>query len=247
MKRWRVLFLLALAGMPAVAGDTSPVAPFSTAAPGASLPPPWRLATLPGIKNHTRYSLVKDGESVVLRADAAASMASLVHPLNLDAKQLPIFSWRWKISNALRNSDLHTRAGDDFPARVYVLFDYDAGRLSFLQRMKLALARKRYGADVPTAALCYVWDGKAATGTSVWSSYTDRVRMIVVESGTANLNRWRHGERDVVADFRAAFGEDPPAISGIAIVSDTDNTGESTTALFGDISFRAAQQARDDK
>ncbi|MEO8165601.1 MAG: DUF3047 domain-containing protein, partial [Betaproteobacteria bacterium] len=100
---------------------------------------------------------------------------------------------------------------------------------------KVYLARKRYGQDVPTAALCYVWDARAPVGTSVWSPYTDRVRVIVVESGTANLNRWREVQRDLVADFRAAFGEEPPPIAGIAVASDTDNTGESVTAMFGDI------------
>ncbi len=241
MKFFPILFLLAHAGMPfAAAGDATLVTPFSTAVPGLALPPPWRFATLPGIKNHTRYTLVNDGQSVVLRADAAASMASIVHPLKLDAGRFPIVSWRWKISNVLRNSDIRTRAGDDFPARVYVLFDYDTRKLPVIQRMKLAIARKRYGADVPTAALCYVWDGKAAAGTSAWSAYSDRVRMIVVEGGSGNLDRWRSEERDVAADFRAAFGEEPPEVSGVAIVSDTDNTGESATAMFGDINFRAA-------
>ena len=224
----------------AAAGEAALVTPFSTAAAGSALPPPWRFTTLPNIRNHTRYTLVNDGQSVVLRADAAASMASIVHPLRLDAGRFPIVSWRWKISNVLRDADIRTKAGDDFPARVYVLFDYDTSKLPVMQRMKLAIARKRYGADVPTAALCYVWDGKAAAGTSVWSAYSDRVRMIVVESGSGNLDRWRSEERDVAADFRAAFGEDPPLVSGVAIVSDTDNTGESATALFGDISFRAA-------
>jgi hypothetical protein len=230
-----------MAGMPSVAAaEASAVTPFSTAAAGQALPPPWRFTTLPGIKNQTRYSLVKDGQSVVVRADAAASMASIVHPLNLDAGRFPIVSWSWKISNVLRDADIRTKAGDDYPARFYVLFDYDTGKLSFMQRMKLAIARKRYGADVPTAALCYVWDGKAAAGTSAWSAYSDRVRMIVVESGTGNLDRWRSEERDVAADFRAAFGEEPPMVSGVAIVSDTDNTGESASAMFGDIAFRAA-------
>ena len=63
------------------------------------------------------------------------------------------------------------------------------------------------------------------------------MRVIVVESGSANLNRWREVRRDVVADFRAAFGEDPPAISGVAVATDTDNTGESATAFYGDIRF----------
>lgn len=236
-----VLLLFVLGGTPApAAGDPPPVAPFSTANPGAALPSPWRLATLPNIRNATRFALVNDDDAVVLRADASASMASIVHPLKLDAKRFPILSWRWKVANVLANADIRKKAGDDYPARVYVMFDYDSGRLSLIQRMKMAIARKRYGTDIPTAALCYVWDGKASAGTSVWSAYTDRVRMIVVESGTGNLNRWRSVERDIVADYRAAFGEDPPAISGVAVVSDTDNTGESATAYFGDIGLRAA-------
>ena len=196
---------------------------------------PWRITTLPNVKRATRYALVADGETVVLRAEANASMASVMHPLKIDPKVLPFIAWRWKVSNILQKSDISSRAGDDFPARVYVLFDYDISKLSILQRAKMRLARSRYGKDVPTAALCYVWDGKAPVGTSVWSPYTDRVRVIVVESGSANLNRWREVQRDLVADFRAAFGEDPPAISGVAVASDTDNTGESATAFYGDI------------
>lgn len=236
-----VVLLLFVPGSMTVtaAGEPLPVTPFSLAAPGPALPSPWRLATLPGIRNATRYTLVNEDNAVVLRADASASMASVMHPLKLDARQFPILAWRWKVANLLAKADIRAKSGDDYPARVYVMFDYDAGRLSFIQRMKMALARKRYGADVPTAALCYVWDGKASAGTSAWSPYTDRVRMIVAESGAAHLNRWRSVERDVVADYRAAFGEDPPAISGVAVATDTDNTGESATAYFGDISLRA--------
>ena len=232
--------MLALAGSPrATAADpsNSAIAPFSAASPGAELPAPWRITALPNVKRATRYALVADGETVVLRAEANASMASVMHPLKLDPKVLPFIAWRWKVSNILRKSDIRSRAGDDFPARVYVLFDYDVSKLSIVQRAKMYLARSRYGKDVPAAALCYVWDGKAPVGTSVWSPYTDRVRVIVVESGSANLNRWREVQRDVVADFRAAFGEDPPAISGVAVASDTDNTGESATAFYGDIRF----------
>lgn len=231
--------LLVLAGMPATAAGETSVTPFSTANPGTALPPPWRLTTLTGIKNPTRYSVARDNDVVVLRAEAQASMASVVHPLKLDPKQLPVISWRWKISNVLRTANMQVKTGDDFPARVYVLFDYDTRKLPLMQRMKLAIARQRYGPDIPAAALCYVWDGKAAAGASGWSTYTDRVRMIVVESGAEHVNDWRRAERDIVADYRAAFGEDPPAVSGVAIVSDTDNTGESVTAMFGDISFHA--------
>jgi hypothetical protein len=227
------LILLALSAGAAHCADSA-ITPFSVGSPG-SFPPPWHIVTLAKPKRPTQYALVADEGTIVLRAEAKASMASLVHPLRLDPNHLPFISWRWRISNTLDKADLRTKAGDDFPARVYVLFDYDVGKLSLLQRIRIFLARKLYGREVPAAALCYVWDGKAPVGTSAWSPYTDRVRVIVVESGSMNINRWREAERDLVADFRAAFGEAPPAISGVAVASDTDNTGESVTAWFGDI------------
>jgi hypothetical protein len=231
--------LLAVAGIPIFAANAAEVpvlAPFSDAVPGAPLPAPWKLTTLPGIGRHTRYTLVRDGDAVVLRGDAEASMAGVAHPLKLDVRTHPVIEWRWKILSLLKKSDIATKAGDDFPARVYVLFDYDIRKLSFSVRARIRLARL-YGADVPLAALCYVWDGKTPTGTSVWSAYTDRVRMIVAESGSANLGKWVTTRRNVAADFRAAFGEDPPAISGVVLATDTDNTGESVTAFYGDIRF----------
>lgn len=239
MSRGFAALLLAVAGSlscAAKAAEAPVLAPFSAAAPGASLPAPWKLTTLPGIGRHTRYSLVRDGDAVVLRADAEASMAALAHPLKLDVRAHPVIEWRWKILNLLTKSNIATKEGDDYPARVYVLFDYDIRKLPFSVRAKIRLARL-YGADVPLAALCYVWDGKAAAGTSVWSVYTDRVRVIVAESGGTNLGKWVTIRRDVGADFRAAFGEDPPAISGVVLGTDTDNTGESATAFYGDIRF----------
>jgi hypothetical protein len=59
--------------------------------------------------------------------------------------------------------------------------------------------------------------------------------MIVVESGPVHLNQWRSVRRDIVADFRRAFGDDPPRISGIAVMTDTDNTAASATAWYGDV------------
>ena len=105
------------------------------------------------------------------------------------------------------------------------------------ERAKIALARSVAGDVVPAAALCYVWDGTLPAGTTLWNAYTDRVRMIVVESGAARRGEWVNEERDVAADFRAAFGEEPPPISGVAIAADTDQTGETVRAWFGDIRF----------
>ena len=74
-------------------------------------------------------------------------------------------------------------------------------------------------------------------GTTAWSAYTDRLRMIVVTSGAAQAGQWVTVRRNVAEDFKVAFGEDSPAISGVAIATDTDNTGEAVTAWYGDVRF----------
>ena len=234
-------FAALLLGLAAVAcparADVLVLAPFSAGTPGGPPPPPWKLETLPKIERHTRYTLVRDEGRVVLRADAEASMASLAHPLRLDAAAFPVLEWQWKVTSLIRGADIASKEGDDFPARIYVLFDYDIRKLPFTTRAKVRIARALYGTELPLAALCYVWDGNSPRDTSVWSAYTDRVRVIVAESGSANLGRWITTRRNVREDFRAAFGEDPPPVTGVVIATDTDNTGESATAFYGDIRF----------
>ena len=162
-------------------------------------------------------------------------MSGLSHALHADPAATPMLEWRWKVSGVPAKASFGTRAGDDFAARVYVLFDFDLARLPFTTRLKIKLARALYGEAVPAAGLCYVWDAKAPVGTAGWSPFTDRLRVIVVESGNAKAGQWVTIRRNIEQDFRAAFGQDPPAVSGVAIATDTDNTGESVTAWYGDL------------
>jgi len=235
--------LMLAAGIAGAAGDAIVVGAFSSARPGGALPPDWEPLLVRGVERRTVYALVESQGATVLRAEARASASGLVRRLRATVEKTPLLKWRWKVANVLGRSDIRRKAGDDFPARVYVLFDYPVSRLSFAERAGLLVARALDGGDVPAATLCYVWDGGAPAGTIFPSAYTRRVRMIVVESGAARVGRWVTVERDVAADFRAAFGEEAPPIAGIAIAADTDNTGESAVAWFGDISLHPRPEA----
>lgn len=235
----RVVVLAALlaAGAASAVEDRITAAAFSAAKPGSAPPAGWSLRVSPNIKAHTRYTLVDDGGSTVLRADSAAAAAGLTRALDINPADFPLLRWRWKISNLIDKADLRSKEGDDFPARLYVTFDYPLEKLPFFERSKLRLARALFDPQLPAATLCYVWDGKFPAGTIVPSAYTDRVRLVVAESGAARVGRWVAMERDIAADFRAAFGEDPPPVNGIVVATDTDNTGAKATAYFGDIFF----------
>jgi hypothetical protein len=96
--------------------------------------------------------------------------------------------------------------------------------------------------DIPIAALNYIWDTKAPIGTVVDNAFTDFAKMIVVESGPAKVGLWVEESRNIYEDYKAAFGEEPPKINGVAIMSDTDNTKERTIAYYGNIQFVPAGQ-----
>jgi hypothetical protein len=187
----------------------------------------------------TVYTLVDDRGTVVLRADARASMSGLVVELRVDPRDAGWLRWRWRIDAVVPHADLTRKDGDDYAARVYVLFDYPRAKLPFVTRAGLRIAEALHGVALPTAALNYVWDNRQPVGTRRPNAYTDRARMIVVESGNAQAGVWVEEVRDVRADFRAAFGEEAPAIIGIAIATDTDNTGATAIAWYGDVELSA--------
>ena len=213
---------------------------FSSMKAGEPLPDELRSWAFAGGTRPTRYSLVIDEDRVVLRSDAEASASGVVREMRVDPRTHPVIEWRWKVMNLVERGDLLAKAGDDYSARVYVTFDLDPATLPGGDRMRLAMARLVHGDKVPAAALCYVWDRKAVRGTFAANAYTDRVRMIVAESGAARVGQWVGIRRNVGEDYRRAFGAEPPQVSGVIVSSDTDNTGESVVAYYGDISFGPA-------
>ena len=149
---------------------------FSTAS-GADLPTPWRVVTLPKIPRHTRYAMaVSDGRRAV-HAEADASYANVLHPVNADIVRTPILRFAWRVDRFPAGSDLTTKAGDDLAAKVCVLFDVPLERLSFTDRTKIRLGRRLFDPELPAATLCYVWDRTLPAGRWLNNVYTDRVRM----------------------------------------------------------------------
>ena len=209
---------------------------FSAASPGSGLPPDWAPLTFPSIARHTRYRLVAEPTGVVLRADAESSASALMRELTVDLARYSVIEWRWRVDNVLARSDIRSREGDDYPARLYVTFAHDESSITFADRVAFSLT----GRMPPRAAINYVWDTKSPVGTVVPNAYTDRVRMIVVESGTARVGQWVSYHRNLAEDFRKAFGYEAPPMSSIAVMTDTDNTGESATAFYGDIVLQNA-------
>ena len=235
-----VLFLAALG---AATVQTQPpatleVGKFSSAKAGGPFPDSWKPLTFEKIRQHTRYSLVEDNGTVAVKAVSSGSASGLVREVKIDPKQYPIIEWRWKVENILKKGDVTKKDGDDYPARLYITFEYDSSKVGFFERARYEAIRLAHGEYPPIAAITYIWDSKSPVGTIVPNPYSERVRMIVLESGKEKVGRWVTESRNLVEDYRNAFGGDPPRISGVALMTDTDNTNESAVAYFGDIVFK---------
>ena len=143
--------------------------------------------------------------------------------------------------NLLQYSDVRRKSGDDYPARLYITFEYEPDKVGFTKKLKFKAGQALFG-PIPIAALNYIWDGKAQAETIVDNAFTDFAKMIVVRSGSADVGRWVQEERNVYEDYKKAFDEEPPMINGVAIMTDTDNTREAATAYYGDILFYKASK-----
>jgi hypothetical protein len=219
-------------------GDVIEVGKFSAEVIGNSSPAGWKPLTFKKIDRHTIYTLVQDGNEVVVKAVAESSASGLVREIKINPKEYPTVQWRWKVTNILKKGDVKRKEGDDYPVRIYITFEYDPSRLGLFDKAKYEMIRLLYGQYPPIGAINYLWESKAPEGTMVPNPYTDRVVMIVVESGESKLNQWVSEEQNIYEDYKKAFGQEPPMISGVAIMTDTDNTGDSATAYYGDILFR---------
>ena len=199
------------------------------------LPLGWQPLTFPNISSHTQYSFIHEEGRPVIKAESHQSASGFYRPLNLNLHVYPILSWCWKVNHFLLKGDETTKEGDDYTARIYVTFRFDPDRATFWERTKYSAIKLFYGEYPPKRAMNYVWAGHAPVGKSFSNPYTDRAQMIVVESGEAKVGQWVCEERNLYEDYNRSFGEEPSALSGVAVMTDTDNTGEAASASYADL------------
>lgn len=222
--------LVAVSGAAVWAQTT--ITPFSTM---ASLDDGWEPLEFPKIDRHTDYRLVQEDGVQVIEAKTDNSASGLIARLDLDAGDTLTLKWRWKVSNIFDKGDARKKSGDDYPARIYVAFEFEPDKAGWFERAKRKTVETVFGEELPGNAINYIWANQLAEGETVANPYSEETMMIAVTSGKGQAGEWVTVERDLVADYRAAFGENPPNLRGVAIMSDSDNTGDMATAWYGDL------------
>ena len=166
-----------------------------------------------GYKGKTSYCI----ENGALKAHSQDSASGKIRKLTIDTHKYPKLSWSWRIDHPLKHEDVKVKSGNDFASRLYVVFPG-----SFLWQMR---------------AINYVWSAKMPKGSETPSPNTSNSVIVAVESGSEKAGKWVFEERNIYEDYKRIFGEEPPLLGGIAIMTDTDDTHDEATAWYGDITL----------
>jgi hypothetical protein len=130
--------------------------------------------------------------------------------IKADIRNTPWLVWEWKALVLPAGGDVRDARRNDQAGRVMIVFDGMKG-------------------------LLYIWDTTAPPGTAVRPDELEIFQraLIVVRSGPAEIGRWHSERRDVHADYKRMFGEEPRAVKLIGLESHSNDTGTRTSMLFG--------------
>ena len=172
-------------------------------------------------KGKTQYQIKQQGNLKSLSAVSNAGASGLGVRKRIDLTKTPFLNWSWRVDKPLPPLKEKTKAGDDYAARLYVIID---GGL-FIWKTK---------------ALNYVWSSTPSKGTKWNNAFAPRnARMLSVRDSRNGPGQWLKEKQNVQQDFKNLYGFIPRYIDGVALMTDTDNSGGSAAASYGDIFFSA--------
>jgi Protein of unknown function (DUF3047) len=196
----------------------------------------WRALNFPKIQKHTTYVAVQIDGMTAWKAQADCSASAMYLPAgDVDLQRTPRLRWQWRVDQAFEAPAPRHRSGDDFAARVYVMFRFDADHASWWQRAQHALAAAIYGDEIPGNAIDYVWTRREPRGASWDNPFTSAAKMESL--GAGSIGQWATETVDVVADYRKLFGYEPPPLLAVAVMTDTDNSCRQAVAYYADFRF----------
>jgi len=241
MKQLIGALVSAVFAVAALAEGPPQIAHFSSAKPGGPLPSEWKHLQLASFKNNTDYSVVAEDGTVAIRAVAHNAASFLASKVEFDPHEFPMLSWRWKVAQGIPAAVTTEQSKEDSPARIMIAFDGDLSKLSAKDRFAARAAQSLSGNPLPYATLMYIWGEKVSVDSITTSSRSARIKMLAVAADEQGIGRWQSYSRNLVEDFKRAFGEDPGKVLSIEIMTDTDNTGGEAQTYYGDITVGSKQ------
>jgi Protein of unknown function (DUF3047) len=210
--------------------------PALTKTDGAGIAPQWKQVTIP-LKRKTDYRIVKHQGRSAVRASAMSSASGIEAKLSVDLSQKSNIAFSWYADALIVGADNTERHTEDSPLRIVLSFEGDKDTLSAKDQRFHDRAKLITGRELPYATLMYIWENRKPIDSVIINHHTSTIRKMVIASGDKDLKKWKSFKRNITDDYLKAFGKKPGRLVGIALMSDTDNTGTDVTAYYSDITL----------
>lgn len=193
----------------------------------------WKSISFPN-RDQTDYTYDTSTGTVCGHAESSASGRARTFPRSLD--RFPVLTWEWNVDGVLDQGNARKKRGDDYSARVYVNFKRTEGQFTWWEQAKAEAFEVLYNNRLPGRSLNFIWANKLDTGTVVPSAYTERARLIPLESGPDRARTWVTERVNILQWYHKVFDDmDPPPVQSVAIMVDSDNTESRTRGCFRNI------------
>ena len=169
-----------------------------------------------GAKGETEYSLGSNENGQFLRAEAKGTASGLGKKVKIDLSKTPFINITWKVEKDLKGIDEKNKKGHDFAARVFVI--KKAGLLN-------------------NKAVNYVFSSNNSVNEFWRSPYTKSSIDYVLSTTKDNINEWVTVKANVKEHFKKLHDLDVEELSGVAIMTDTDQTKIKAISYYQNIYF----------
>lgn len=178
-------------------------------------------------------------ETGALVVEGSSSVSMLYTSTQASPAATPVLRWKWRVDQGTPATDLGRKGGDDRSISLTIGFAYDSSQASMGERMKRMIVENVAGADAPGRVIDLTWGGASPVGTIKESPYSGYSGRIVTMEASVPGTGWVEEAVNIAALYRSIWGSEPPAITRIAVSSDSDDTRSSVSARVSDIRFSA--------
>jgi hypothetical protein len=209
------------------------------------IPREWRLRKriFGPTKGGSAKWVTKNGVKAI-KLHSKASLTFLEKTVNIDIREYPIVTWRWKVENILKGIDERTKEGDDHPLRIFFAFEPDPSKQSLWFRTKRFFYLDTiHGHPMGGRFTEYLWSSHLQPGDTINDPGKPWQKLMVIEGGSDRVGKWLSHERNLYEDFKKLYGEEPRWLIFIGILNDTDRTGQEAVSYIGDLFFHRAKRA----
>ena len=170
------------------------------------------------IKKETQYFLGNNDQGPFLKAVSEGTASGLGKEIDINLEKTPFINITWKVEKGLDGIDEKSKKGHDFAARVFV-------------------AKKTGLTALSNKAINYVFSSNADINEYWRSPYTKSSIDYVLSTTKKNLNEWVTVKANVKEHFKKLHNLDVSELSGLAIMTDTDQTKIKVISYYQNIYF----------